>query len=345
MTQTTLSSLGGPVLDPAASRFIKTTWMLNVRTAVRLDAVAASVRYMDANEANRLADLTGRKNIVHERGFYVKRARQLADRSIVEVIRSGPPSAISRDARVAAELIEAAAVTSAVLYTNRRAFQTALGVSGHRKDVLDFAVGPEFRRFSTSSRPEPQARGITVDHRFGERFKRLELERVVVSVLSVGSLHHRLRQALTWLLESRLEFSEAAAVVKLAIAFEGLLGENDTEPLRRTLSERAAFLLSAAPATRAEISKLVKGFYDIRSHVVHGSRRKSIRTVGRLLEAAERVCFLCLITVAVNDGLFKEPGAIAEWVERQRWGAKGNLWRPFRPGDLKRALVRGIGTQ
>jgi hypothetical protein len=188
--------------------------------------------------------------------------------------------------------------------------------------------------------------GIAVDKTFGDRFNRTGLDTLVAEAIRPAAAAKRLHQGISWLRESRVEQAVNAAVVKLAIGYEGLLGGNDTEPLRRALSERSAFLLSDQPSLRHEISRLVKSFYDLRSQVVHGATRKKSKPASvDELEAAERLLLLLLVTIATNNELLAADDSVLQWVEQQRWGANRVLRRPFRPGDLKRALskcLRGI---
>lgn len=118
------------------------------------------------------------------------------------------------------------------------------------------------------------------------------------------------------------------------------LGVNETEPLRRTLSERTAFLLSDDPDLRAKSSRVVRDFYDARSRVVHGGRGKPRGPDPQLLEAADRLSLLLAITLAANSTIFGSFDAAVRWVEDQRWGQDSTISRPFRDGDLKRALAR-----
>lgn len=349
-TQLALAAIGGPALDPESSRFIRTTWVLRVRRAVLLPTVSAAVRFLDKNEALRLEDNTARRNVFsrhsYERSFYLDRIREFQDRSVIEVIRPGDPKDIATEARSTAETIETACVISTVLYSPRRNLLSSLGITPHRKDVLDFTVGPKFRHLSASSKREAAATGILIDRTFAGRFQRLGMEALVARALADTPMGRRLAQAMSWLRASRMEPALDAAIVKAAIAYEVLLGSTETEPLRRSLSERSAFLLSDDPTTRARLSDIVKTFYDARSQVVHGSTRRRGKALSEnLLEAAERIAFMLLVTLSANHESLDSETGIQDWVERQKWGEASSLSRPFRPGDLKRAFARADGRQ
>ena len=343
--QISLSELGGPQLDPTCSRFIHTSWMLDVRRPLAISSVGATVRFLDTHEASQLEDHVLQRNVFsrhsYERDFYLQRIREFADRSVIEVELPGDPKTVVDQARTVAAAVEATCIASTALYLSRRSFHTSLGITAHRKDVLDFTIGPSFRNLSASSRREAKVRGITVDKTFVARFYRAGLGQLIPEALKLSAAGRRLNQALSWLQESRLEHSFGAAVVKVAIGYEAVLGGNETEPLRRTLSERTAFLLSDDPELREALSNVMKFFYDARSQVVHGGTRKKSKLASvEQLEAAERVLLLLLVTIASNTELLQSETAVQDWVEHQRWGIDRTIARPFRPGDLKRALSK-----
>lgn len=343
-SQIKLGITGGPILDPESSRFIRTTWMLEVKRALPIHSVAATIRFLDSHEADKLEDLTRRRNVFArhswENNFYLQRIREFANRSVIEVLRPGDPDAVADEAELVATVVERVAVLCSVLYASRATLQNHLAITQHRKEVVDFTIGPGFKFLRSSSKREPSIRGVTIDERFVRRFRRLGLDVLVEQATQSNELSVRLRQGLQWLLESRLEPSLGAAVVKTAIALESLLSVNEAEPLRRTLSERTAFLLSDDPDLRAKSSRVVRDFYDARSRVVHGSRGKARGPGLRLLEAADRLSLLLAITLAANASVFGSFDRAARWVEDQRWGRDATITRPFRDGDLKRALAR-----
>jgi hypothetical protein len=153
--QTALSEIGGLAFDPTCSRFIRTTWMLNVRRPVLVSSVGARIRFLDAPEASRIEDHVLRRNVFsrhsYERTFYLDRIREFADRSIIEVELPGDPEAVVNQARIIAAAVEAACVASTSLYLSRRSFHARLGITSHRKDVLDFTIEPSFPRGFTNA--------------------------------------------------------------------------------------------------------------------------------------------------------------------------------------------------
>ncbi len=321
--------------------------MLNAKATLTIEDPAVRVRFLDESEAARLQESIRQRHVFsrvsYERSFYVTRAGELSGRSVIEVTLPGDPKSVVTDARRIAAAVETVAVASTVVYHSRRQLHTDLGIRTHRKDVVDLTLGPKLGHLSASSQREVAVRGVTLDKRFVNRFKRLELERVVSAATADSPAGRRIQQALNWLLESRMDAGRPAASIKCAIALETLLGRSSNEPLRTTLSERSAFLLSDNSETRANVSRLIKAFYDARSSIVHGSTRKKPRGVTvALLESAERIVFLVLLTLACNPQDLGADDALQKWVDGRRWGApQGIPHRPFRPGDLKRALDRG----
>jgi hypothetical protein len=122
-----------------------------------------------------------------------------------------------------------------------------------------------------------------------------------------GDIGKRLDQSARWLFESRLETVPQAAVVKTAIALEALLIASDTESLRGPLAERSAFLLSDESGKRRRISKAIKSFYDLRSGIVHGGRRRVVVSPTLLGEGIDRLVVLLLLTVSGNTGSWRHP--------------------------------------
>src|SRR5688572_12036648 len=110
--------------------------------------------------------------------------------------------------------------------------------------------------------------------------------------------------SLDWLFESRLEPQLEASVVRTAIALESLLIFDKSESLARSLSERAAFILSPHPDRRREISRIVKRFYDARSRVVHGSHKKAKHLTPSLVESVDRLSMLLCLVIGTNQELW-----------------------------------------
>ncbi len=274
-----------------------------------------------------------------ENSFYVERIRQLAGRTIVEVFADGPIDSIVAGARAKAEFAERLALISSTLGVQRRRLQQLLAISGHRRYGFDLAISPGFEYLRSSSRAEPEPRGVPVDETFVRRFNRCGFARLLEVALSSHAVSQRLVQAVNWVSQSRQEPEALAAVVKTAIALESLLIVNESESLRGPLAERSAFILSAIPANRQRIARSVRRFYDLRSGIVHGGRRRPPTIPLPMLEGMDRLVVLLSVTLAANAKRFASFDDVAAWVEGQKWGARSDpIARPFPASPLTRAI-------
>ncbi len=274
-----------------------------------------------------------------ENSFYLKRVGQLQDSTVVEVFRPGSLEQVLPAARDLAELVEKVAVVSSALGLRRQRTHQLVALSRHRRYGFDLAISPGFRYLHSSQRQEPSPRGIPVDETFVRRFNRCGFPALVAASVSEGDIANRLVQGVSWLFESRLETSPHAAVVKTSIALESLLIASDTETLRGPLAERSAFILSDDPARRRRIAKNVKAFYDLRSGIVHGGRRRVPSQLGTLLEGIDRLVILLLLTISGNAGAWTSFDRIVEEVEARKWGGGERIIRrPFPASHLSRAM-------
>lgn len=324
------------------SRFIRTTWLLSASKSLELPAINVWIRQISANESNALVEQTRKRNVFArhswETSFYLKRAGQLAGATVVEVFRPGSLDQVLPVARSLVEMVEKVAVLSSALGLRRQRTHQLVALSRHRRYGFDLAISPGFRYLHSSQREEAQPRGIPIDETFVRRFNRCGFERLVTAVASSGDIAKRLERGVSWLFESRLETAPHAAVVKTAIALESLLIASDSESLRGPLSERISFLLSDDPTRRRRIARSVKAFYDLRSGIVHGGRRRALSN-GTLLEGIDRLVLLLLLTISANSGLWTSFDRVVEEVENRKWGAgDGSIQRPYPGSHLSRAL-------
>jgi hypothetical protein len=310
---------------------------------LELPAANAWIRRISATESAALAEETRKRNVFArhswENSFYLKRAGQLADTTVVEVYRSGTLDQILPAARSISEEVEKAAVLSSVLGLRRDKAHNLIALSRHRRYGFDLAISPGFQYLRSSERGEAAPRGIRVDQTFVRRFNRCGFERLILAAVSGDDVGKRLEQAVGWLFESRLETSPQAAVVKTAIALESLLIVSDSESLRGPLSERTAFLLSDEPAKRHRIAKSVKAFYDLRSGIVHGGRKR-VSVSSTLLEGVDRLVLLLLLTISANTSSWQSFNQVIAEVEGRKWGGGQTvIRRPYPGSHLTRALL------
>jgi hypothetical protein len=324
-----------------SSRFIRTTWMLSATRTLDLPNFGARIRLMSMQEAEELADLIRRRNVFarhsYENNFYVQRAHELGEMTIVEVVLPGEPDDVIPRATPLADAIERVAVLSTVFATSRARLHRQLAISSHQRFGIDLTIGPDCYYLRSSSRREPRARGVSIDQPFQNRFSRLPLQELIHASLSDDPLARRISTALGWLFESRRDAAASAALVKTAIALESLLIHNQTEPLTASLSDRAAMILTKDAQMRRKVSRAVKDFYAARSVVVHGRGRRSGQISAELIEGADRLVMLLCLTIAANGMLWNSIDRIIDWCEGERWGdpANGEIHA------LAQSLVRG----
>ena len=296
-------------LEP--SRYIRTTWMLSAHTILKFTD-RTQIRFMEESEAAQLAAQVQKRNVFarhsRENSFYVQRARELAYHTVIEVFRPGNP----QDMVDEAEIVAAGLVSSAFIL-KKGDFQRRLGISLNPRTESLFIVSPEFRLLSSKSRAAPIVQGILVDEKFTKRFSRCGFNSLADYIQSKTDIANRVSFSLGWLFDSRIEPQLPASITKTAIALESLLIFSESESLAQSLSERAAFILSANANERHTISRILKRFYNMRSGVVHGSQKKAKKLSASLLETVDRLTILLYLVIAANPGLWPSTDALREW--------------------------------
>lgn len=326
------------------SRYIQTTWRLSAKSTLKLPDMITSIRLFSEEEAHNLAELARKRNVFarhsRESGFYVQRIRALANRTVIEVFRPGDPDDMSAEAQKVADLTEKLALLSSTLAMPREKLQRLLAISSHRRSEFDITIGRGFYYLRSKSRPEPITQGITIDERFCRRFERCGFPQLALLCVSRRDVANRVVLALDWLFESRQEPVLPAALVKTSIALESLLIFSESEPLARSLSERAAFILSSDAHTRKEVSRIVKRFYGVRSGVVHGSRKKAKKLTPSLVEGIDRLTVLLCLIIASNSDKWDSTNSLRDWCEYERWGTPTSDVRiPFPDSYLRNAVT------
>lgn len=329
-------------IDPTHSRYFSSTPWLHANERLEVPGQYVRILFLAAYDAGLLADFARKRNVFArtswENKFYIQRIRDLGERTVIEVGRPGDPDDMISQAKKVSSRFERLAVLSSILAIQRPAMHRALGVSSESASI-DVTVGRNFYYLRSSQTRVATVRGLEIDGRFVRRFNRCGFPKLLEESVSIGKVALRLDTASRWFFESRLEPSDSAAFVKTAIALESLLILDESEPLRRTLSERAAFLLSEDPKTRRVVGKLVKSLYDIRSKVVHGSAQADKDGSRSLLEGGDRLVLLLLLTVAANKASLPSMEKVCEWCDLKKWGEDApKLGRPFPKRYLTGAL-------
>lgn len=325
------------------SRYMRTTSMLSAEVDLELPN-SDRIRLFSKAEAGLLAESVRKRNVFArhswENNFYLNRVSELADQTVVEIFRPGDPRDIAEEAQMAVELVERLAVLSSTVAMTKSELQRKLGIGAKRGDEIDFSNDFELRFLRSRQKAAPSVQGIRIDERFRKRFFKCGFHNLVGQHLSGNNLAKRVLTSLDWLFESRLEPKLPASVVKTCVALESLLIFSETESLARSLSERAAFILSPAPSTRREISDVVKRFYEARSGVVHGGRKKAKKLTPGLAESVDRLAVLLCLVVGSNYDLWPSPDALREWCEDQRWGKPSiEVNIPFSVAYLNNAIM------
>ena len=328
--------------QPGYSRYIRTSPLLLAQVSLPLP-LRGQVRFVSEEEAAKIAEEVRRRNVFarhsYENNFYLRRALELANRTVLEIFLPGEPADISEEAAAFVDMLEKLVLISSALGVTRKALQREIGVATRSPLATDFVIGPDYR-YLRSTRPRPvRDRGVTIDARFQRRYVRCGFLGLASLMVSTTEMSSRLVSCVDWLFQSRTEPILQAAIAKTAVALETLLILGESEPLAHSLSERVAFILAQDPSMRSRISRIIKAFYDARSRIVHGLKKGSRKVKPELLEAVDRLVLLSCLMLAANADMWHSPAALKDWCDSQRWGsAASSLEIPF-PGRYIRDAV------
>ena len=324
------------------SRYMRITPILSAVKMLQMPD-ESSVRFFGKAEADKLAEAIRKRNVFArhswENNFYVQRIKAFSNQTIIEVFLQGDPNEIAVEAEERSDLIEMLLVLSSTIALDKNKLHKKLGVGLKSQTQIDFIFGNEMRFLKSRSKAKLAVKGLEINEQFTRRFSRLGVEELYKCCLKGNDISKRLRRSLEWLYESRLELNLAASIVKTAIALETLLIFNETESLARSLSERTAFIISNKLETRRHISIILKTFYDARSGVVHGSKKKKRKVTPELLESVDRITFLLILTISANHNGWPTIERLSQWCELQRWGQPSTQVKyPFQEITLTRAI-------
>lgn len=310
--------------NPALSRYMRTTHLLRSTVPLHLPD-NTQIRFFTQEESHEMRELTRKRNVFarhsQENNFYLERIQALANNTIIEVMRPGDPDDMMAEAESTAGWAEKVAFLSSSLTVQRKHLFKLIGTGAYRATAFDLTIGRGFRYIRSKSPRQRQGEGVPIDNTFVTRFNRCGFQPLYSMCIANGGMSDRMRLVVGWLFESRQESFLAAALVKTAIALESLLIFSESESLARTLSERAAFLLSPDPQMRETISRIVKQFYETRSGVVHGSTKKAKKLTVHLVEGMDRLVLLLCLIIATNAVQWNTKEALQTWCEQERWGS------------------------
>lgn len=100
----------------------------------------------------------------------------------------------------------------------------------------------------------------------------------------------RLWAGLEWAFDSRIAGNETQAFLQACIGIEAVLGDDDVERgLTEKLADRCAYLLGRTISQRREIASSFREIYKVRSHLVHGRRKRLDPSQRVLLDKAQKL--------------------------------------------------------
>jgi hypothetical protein len=311
-------------LDQAMqSRYLRTSRLLAAEEPIRIND-SVSILPISDEQARTIAEVIQKKNLFArhswEPHFYVTRALELAGRTAIEIFAPGDPKSIAEAAAIQATLVEQLLILASTFSLDRRGLQKKLAVSIKPSDEIEFIIGPKFYSIRSQKRGVVRTRpGLLVNRRLAKTFNSLEFAKLLKHSKR-PEIEARVVASLGWLFQSRTEVDLAAAVVKTAIACETLLVFSESESLAQTLSERIAFIVGRTPSERQVLSRTIKRFYEVRSGVVHGSKRKRKHLSYEMLELVDRLVLAAALTIRNTRNSWVTSEEVRLWCEDQRWG-------------------------
>ncbi len=305
--------------------------LFEARTSLRVGA--ARIRVLADEDARALAETVRKRNVFSRHApdgdFYTRKARAFAGRTVVEIaLGAGEHSAEGlRELSIHAEQY---AFTAATLWLDRRACHRCLGVQRRADALADLYIEDNGTSVQSNTRAVSSPGLMRIDEAYVRRFERSGLASSVDSIVfGTTDVDQRLRRALDWLTQSRLEASLDAAVVKTTIGFETLLVLSRDEPVRATISSRTGSLLGTGASFRQGIERFVKHLYDWRSSIVHGRRPPKGK---RNLDVADRLLLLAVHALAAHG--LTEESEIQRELDASR--SDRTVVEPFRGGIMRR---------
>ncbi len=305
-----------------------------LRTTPRLDVAgtlkfgSATLRRWTEQEAEVLADRLRRRTVFArhsaERDLYAEKAKALAMATVMEIVFPDNHDLVADDIRAAGDLHERLLFLVDTWARKRPAIHRALGVSvhSHGHEAIDLLAAANLSHVSTQMKRTTSRQGVAIDAtKTARRAKRLGLDAAIVSNLwrTRCETAGRIRSALEWLEQSKLEARHDAAIVKTAIGLETLFVFNGSEPPRRAVSERLAYLLGETASERMALSRALSKFSDLRSAVVHGGRRRNLPV--SILDHVDRLLLLACLGIAGQMASSQTTEKLRSWFESLRWGA------------------------
>lgn len=258
-----------------------------------------------------------------ENSFYIDRLSHFCEKTVISIIQPGTPQDIQAFACELSEYVEHILIIATIFSLDREAFQKKYFST--LSTEYDFAYSQDMK-FLKSRTLSKKREPINIDDSFRKRFEKLGFKNVFNYFNESNELAERVKKSVNWLYESRVEKNLNAAIVKTSIALESLLIFANSESLSKSLSERTAFLLTKEPKLRSMISKIVTEFYNARSGIVHGGKKRIKGINKNIIESMDRLLALVIILICSNKQLWNTNESLRLWCENQKWGMPyGNI--------------------
>jgi len=310
------------------SYYLRSSWILNSIKPLTFSKIDGQIVKFDCNTTDELAELISRKNLFQRiptsSKFYVQRALDLGDSTIIEIYGSEHIDTLIRKAQIFANWIEMVCVLAESLSTDREKIKKKLQIKENRRTVLDLTIGKNFYYLRTNINQISIPKGIQIDDIFISRYRRCGFNELENVCFIEGEIHKRIKKSVEWLFESRTEPLLDSAIVKTTISMESLLIFDANESLANALSERIALILTDDPDLRKKISRHVKRFYNARSGIVHGGRRKLELRSQNLLEGIDRILILLHLIIIHNIEKWDTVEKLKIWLENEKFGFPDN---------------------
>ena len=178
------------------SKYIQTTLKLSTKLMFDFPKLCVRLKPYSSSDANKLATEIKKRNVFArhswENSFYVNRATELSNRTVIEVYRRGQPDEIIDESQKVASIFENVSILSSILVIKRGKYQKLMGI--HQKLGTDFylIIGKDFRFLRSKSEPVPIVSGISIDKRFMKRFRRCGFGDLITFCLANYKLSRRL---------------------------------------------------------------------------------------------------------------------------------------------------------
>lgn len=323
------------------SRYIKIIPYLNVKKTFQLSN-DISISHFSKNENENLIVNVRKRNIFArhswENHFYINRLQSFSDQSIISIIGPGTPQDISLVAREIAKFIENILIVSTIFSIKREELHKKLASVNFSEINYDFSYSQDLRYLKSKTLTK-KGDFVSIDDSFIRKFEKFGFPNIFNTYFEKNEISSRIIKSINWLYQSRQEQNLSAAIVKSAIALESLLIFSDSESLSKSLSERTAFILSSNPIDRSKISKIVAEFYNARSAIVHGGKKKIKSISADIIESMDRLLTLMYLLICSNITQWKSNDDLRNWCEQQKWGEEyKNIIVPYSKIYLSNAI-------